>query len=656
MKSNNIQDDFPPGELKRTIESIAEAILEIEVGALPISKASITEFVNSYLSSIPPDLKKRAKILFSLFKYSPLLYLKLKTFPSLALEGRRKILDDFMRSNLRSKLLIFKTLKALSVMGYYRNEETWKDIGYDGPTIKRFPISRPTILERGEKLKTGDDVSGDIKERTDVCVIGSGAGGAVIAKELSQQGLNVILLEMGGYNTARDFNQREEDMYQLLFEEAGSRATDDYSINVIQGKGIGGSTVHNTSLCFRAPKAIIEFWEREWKVEGLNYNDLDQFYNDVEKTLSVNPIGIEEVNTNNAKALEGARKLGWSAILSNHNRSGECPGCGFCILGCSYDKKQSMLLTYIPLAYKNGTKIFADCKAERIDLKDGRAKGVHGRFYRNGKPTYSIYIEADAVIVSGGSINTPKLLLMSGIDSGGKVGQNLHLHPFVFVGGIFDENIDGWKGVPQSVVVDEFLNQDRQGLKGYLIMPGFAHPMLFASLTPSFGIEHRRIMKLYSQFAILGVLLHDSSSGRVYVSKNGESRISYALNEDDKRELMHGIKKSTEILFEAGAKEVVLPYVEGAYIKSKNDIRMIDHLNIIKNRTNIISVHPQSTCPMGEDKRRSVVDSFCRFHGIENLYISDGSVFPTSIGVPPQITIMALATRAAGHIAKRLGK
>lgn len=636
----------------KTIESISEAILGIEEDAFPVKKADIPGFINQYL---PADIKKQAGILFSLFKYSPLLYLKFKTFSYLSFKEREKILCDFMKSGFRPKVLIFKALKTLSVMGYYRNEETWRDIGYDGPTIKRFsPPADSITLERGERLKTAEDVSTDIREKADVCVIGSGAGGAVVAKELSQRGLRVILLEMGRYNTTRDFNQKEDDMYPLLFQEQGSRATDDFSINIIHGKGVGGSTVHNTALCYRAPKEILEFWEKRWKVEGLTHNELEPFYNEVEDTLDVRPIKIEEVNRNNAKALEGAKKLRWSALLPNHNRSGECPGCGFCILGCTYDKKQSTLITYIPLAYKNGTRIFADCRAEKIEIRGGRATGVHGRFYRNGKPAQSVYVEADLVVVGGGAINTPELLLKSGIR--GNAGRSLRLHPFMFVGGVFDDKIEGWKGIPQSVVVDEFLKRDREGLKGYLIMPGFAHPMLFASLAPSLGEEHRRVMKLYPHFAILGILLHDTSSGKVDVNRDGKLKISYKLNEEDKKELVHGMKRSAEVLFEAGAKEVVLPYIDEVFLKSKGDIETVDRLKIIKGRTHIISVHPQSTCPMGEDKKRSVVDSFGRFHGIENLYISDASVFPTSIGVPPQITIMVLATRAAENIVGRLGR
>lgn len=256
---------FLSNKYKRIIEFIAEAMLEIEDGAFSVSKAKIPEFINNYLSSLSPDLKQRAKILLSLFRYTPFLYSKLKAFPSLGLEERQKILCDFMKSNLRPKLLIFKTLKTLTVMGYYRNEETWKDNGYEGPTIKRSPSIEPIILERGEKLKTASDVSAEIRKKADVCVIGSGAGGAVMAKELSQKGLKVILLEMEGYNTSRDFNQREEDMYPLLFAELEARSTDDYSIDVIHGKGIGGSTVHNTRLCYRTPKEILEFWEREWE-------------------------------------------------------------------------------------------------------------------------------------------------------------------------------------------------------------------------------------------------------------------------------------------------------------------------------------------------------------------------------------------------------
>ncbi|HSE83049.1 MAG TPA: GMC family oxidoreductase, partial [Thermodesulfobacteriota bacterium] len=269
---------------------------------------------------------------------------------------------------------------------------------------------------------------------------------------------------------------------------------------------------------------------------------------------------------------------------------------------------------------------------------------------------YSIYIESDAVVVSGGAVNTPPLLLRSGISSEGKVGKNLHLHPIVFVAGVFDERIEGWKGIPQSVIVDEFLKPGEGGLKGYLIMPGFAHPMLFASLAPSLGREHRNIMKLYPHVASFGILLHDSSSGKVYVDRSGRPKIRYEINGEDRDELLDGMKKAAEILFEREAKEVVLPYTNLVSIKSTGEIKKINSLKIEKNWTNIISVHPQSTCPMGEDRRKSVVDSFGRFHGIENLYIADASLFPTSIGVPPQITIMALAARIARHIVEGLGR
>lgn len=641
---------------QKTIESIAEAMLGVESSDFLVQRAEIPKFINHYLSFVPPDLKKQVHVLLSTFTYSPLLYMKFKTFPSLSLVERERILRDFMESNLSIKRVIFKTLKTLSVMGYYRNEETWKDIGYDGPTVNKLPPSNPMVLERGERLKTARDISADIREKADVCVIGSGAGGAVMAKELSEKGLKVVLLEKGGHNTSADFNQKEDDMYPLLLEEGGIRTTDDFSINIIHGKGVGGSTVHNTALCSRAPKEILEFWERTWKVEGLTYDELEPFYNDVEKAIGVRQIRDQEVNPNNAKALEGAKRLGWHAYLPNHNRSGECPGCGFCVLGCNYDKKQSTLVTYIPVAHRHGTKIFADCNAEKVEVKNGRAKGVHGRFYLDGKPSYSIYIESDAVIVSGGAINTPPLLLRSGIGSGGKVGKNLHLHPIVFIAGVFDEKIEGWKGIPQSIILDEFLKPGVEGLKGYLIMPGFVHPMLFASLASSLGKEHRNIMKLYPHVASFGILLHDSSSGKVYINRSGKPQIRYEINSEDKKGLLDGMKKGTELLFESRAKEVFLPYIDLVSIKSKGDIKKIDSLKIIKNRTNIISVHPQSTCPMGEDRKKSVVNSFCRFHDIENIYIADASVFPTSIGVPPQITIMALAARTAGHIVERLGK
>lgn len=504
-------------------------------------------------------------------------------------------------------------------------------------------------------ITRGIDVAADLTLRAEVCVIGTGAGGAVAAKELAEAGRDVVVLEQGGYHTSADFTQREEEMMPILFEDMGQRATTDQSVLILQGRGVGGSTVHNLCYCFRTPEPILDKWRRENGVRDLSYADLVPSFERVERMLKVKPIEEHEVNPLNDKIRKGCEALGYHGFVTNHNRE-RCNKSGFCMLGCPFDAKQSMLVTYVPAADAAGARIYADCAVRTLEAKNGRLHAVAGDVIDGlGRPRRRFRVEADVVVLAAGAINTPQLLLNNGI-GGSQVGRNLHLHPSVLLAGFYDDEIHGYRGIPQSYYVDEFIDLESNPDSGYLLMPVFGFPVATAAQLPGFGREHYEIMRNYSRMVGILVLLHDESAGQVTVDRRGRPAIAYEMSAKEQGLMAEGMRHCAEILFAGGARRVLAPYADPLWLKPGDDLRQIDSRGVRKHDVPIASTHPQSTCRMGEDPSRSVVDSWSRAHTVPNLYICDMSVFPSSLGAPPQISTASLADRAARRIAATWGK
>ena len=497
----------------------------------------------------------------------------------------------------------------------------------------------------------GDEITHDLNLTAEVCVIGSGAGGAVMAKELAEAGRDVVVLEQGGHYTKEDFTQREDEMLPLLYEDMGQRATVDQSIVILQGRNVGGSTVHNLCYCFRTPAPILERWRREDGVRDMSYAQLVPAFERVERMLKVKPILPYEVNTLNSKIREGCEKLGYHGFVTNHNRE-NCTTSGFCLLGCPFDAKQSMLITYIPAASAAGARIYADCPVEKIHAEGRRVRRVEGYVAdRLGMPTHRFSVAAQVVVLAAGAINSPQILLRSGLaNSSGQVGRNLHLHPSVLLSGVYDEDIYGYRGIPQSYYVDEFIDLEKDPQSGYIIMPVYGFPVLTASQLPGFGREHWNIMKSYHRMVGILVLMHDESAGTVRVGRSGRPEITYAVNAKEQTLFLEGMKHCAEILFASGAKQVLVPYASPLWLEPSDDLRAIDGRGLRPNDILLASTHPQSTCRMGEDRRRSVVNSWCQAHDLANLLVCDMSVFPSSLGAPPQISTAAIADRAAYYL------
>ncbi len=494
-------------------------------------------------------------------------------------------------------------------------------------------------------LVQGRALKGPLSRRTRVLVVGTGAGGAVAAKELAEAGLDVIALESGGHFTADDVDQREETSYPRLYAEGGRRGTRDKSLLVLQGRGVGGSTLHNTGLCFRTPPGILELWKKE---HGLDL-ELGPHLERVERHLGVRPIREDEVNPMNAAIARGADALGWRHLRANHNRV-DCEGCGYCVLGCAYDKKQGMALTYVPRARAAGATVVSDARVERLERRGGKwlAKGsLRGP---DGRPHAALTVETDAVVLAAGAIDTPNLLRRSGL-GGSHVGRSLRLHPSLPVGAILPGKITGFRGVPQSVLVTEHASFLEHGHGGFLIIPAFGHPGTTALLAPGLGAAHLELMRAYDRLAVAGVMLHDETRGTVRPGWLGieRPRIDYWPTLEDQRRLREGVKALARLWLAAGAESVVLPFARAPLARSEADLLAVDSYPFEPHEVAISSVHPQGTCPLG-----AVLDERGAVRDVDGLVVADASAFPTSVGVPPQITTAALATRTALLLAERL--
>jgi choline dehydrogenase-like flavoprotein len=491
----------------------------------------------------------------------------------------------------------------------------------------------------------------------DFCVVGSGAGGSVAATVLAQAGAHVAILEEGGHFTRRDFNMREAWAYPALYQERGNRATDDLAITVLQGRNVGGGTTVNWTSSFRTPEPTLRLWAERHGVRDLDARALAPHFAAVEERLSIGPGTDDDVNHNNRKLWDGAARLGWSPELIRRNVKG-CARLGYCGLGCPIDAKQSALITYVPDALAAGAELFSDCRARLIEIDRGRARAVIADVLDRGsdRAIGRIVIHArHGVVLAGGAVNTPALLLRSKAGTGsGVVGKRTFLHPTVPLVAFYDEPIEAFYGPPQSVSVRHF--SSRGADVGYFLETAPVHPMLAALAFPGSGDAHRRVIeRLPHVQATIALLIdghHDDEGGTVGVSGDGRVKLRYPLPPALREAGVHALQSMARLQLAAGAREVVTLHDQPLTIRDEADLARIAQVPFGPNLHTLFSAHQMGGCPMGEDPRTSVVNSRGRHHELENLWITDGSLFPTSVGINPQLTIYAVARFFATEITK----
>jgi choline dehydrogenase-like flavoprotein len=509
----------------------------------------------------------------------------------------------------------------------------------------------------GGVVEQGRHAGADRVLEADVVVVGTGAGGGMAASELARRGARVVALEEGPLLEPPDMNQLEDEMMARLYQERGGRSTADLAIRVIGGRCIGGSTVHNINLCKRIPAELLELWRTEHAVSGAGEQELRPVFESVERDLSVRPIPDEWRNENNRLLERGTQVLGWRGGVLSHNREG-CQRIGFCEIGCPYDAKQNASKILIPDALERGAHVLSDVSVTRIEHDGREVLGVRGSTLgADGKPRFSLRVKAPVVVLAGSAIGSAALAKKSALpDPYDRLGRGLRLHPGIAVAGLFEHRVEAWKGIPQSYECTEWLDFSPGSERRVWITTVFAHPIGAAVMLPGFGQRHREWMLRYPFIGALTAMVHDETSGRVGVKRDGRPLIDYSLDGADVHQLALGLRACARLLFAAGAKRVIVPSVPPIELDRPEQIDAIPESAARPHSIGIAAVHPMGSMCFGDDPRRAVVKSTGEHHQLRGLFVLDGSLFPTSIGGPPQIPIYALSRHLSRHVAERAGR
>jgi choline dehydrogenase-like flavoprotein len=518
-------------------------------------------------------------------------------------------------------------------------------------------------LARGWKVLGGGRAPLPGRLACDVVIVGSGAGAGITAELLSAAGLQVVIVEEGPLRSSADFNQLESEAYPQLYQESAARKTADKAIGILQGRSVGGSTTVNWTSSFRTPSATLAWWKQRFELPEMSDEAMAPWFMAAERRLGVGP-WLVAPNANNDKLRLGAARLGIPAAAILRNVRG-CWNLGSCGLGCPTNAKQSMLVTTIPAALDRGAVLLVQTRAERIETRGDEATGVVCRAVQlNGAPAgdQTTLVSARHVVVAGGAINSPALMLRSRLpDPHGRLGQRTFLHPVVLSTALFDESIHGWQGAPQTMYTDHFLEvAPIDGPMGYKLEAPPLHPVIASSSLAGFGPDQTAAMKDFARTQALLALLRDgfheqSQGGRVQLGKHGGGVLDYPLTPFVFDGARRSLLSMAEIQFAAGAKTVT-PVHEQArpYTSWKEAKAAIDALPMEPYRLRLFSAHVMGGCGMAGKADLGVVRPDGRHWQVANLSVHDGSLFPTSVGANPQLSIYGLATKLATRLAKDL--
>ena len=540
----------------------------------------------------------------------------------------------------------YQALRRLSTFLFYSatpdgsKSPTWAPIGYDAPPPARGAAA---ILRVHTPTRA-------MSYEADVCIVGSGAGGGVMAERLTAAGLTVVVLEAGPADQAPDFDNREIAGTQRLYLDQGTTSSKDLSVVILAGRALGGGTAVNWQTSLRLPDAIRDEWATRSGIRDFVEQPFGAALDAVCKRMSVSTAESAR-NANNRCLQSGCEALGykWSEIARN---SSECDlsRCGYCVYGCNPGGKQSTTRTFLADAQASGRlTVVANCRADAIRFAQGRAAGVFATLTTE-HGTERVTVRAANVVVAAGAIESPALLLRSGV-SHPALGHNLFLHPTSAVAGRYDADIKGWMGAPQTVLCDQFGSVE--GNYGFRLETAPVHPGLIALAQAWHGArDHRSRMQLVSKLSAFIALTRDRNTGRVSLERDGRARIDYRVGRDEEALLKRGIGAAARVHWAAGASEIHTLHVDDHTLRRsavKDDSAFerwrerVESLPVGDNRCGVFSAHQMGTCRMGTDPKRDVCDANGAVYGRRGLYVADASLFPLSSGVNPMITIMAMA-------------
>jgi len=518
-----------------------------------------------------------------------------------------------------------------------------------------------TGLANGWKHIDASQLTQDQTLEADVVIVGSGAGGGVAAEIMTEAGLSVIIIEGGPLKSSESFNMEERRAYPNLYQQAASMKTKDKAIGIFQGRAVGGSTTINWTTSIRTPENALAFWAEHKSVEGLSREALTPWFEKMEQRLSITKWPFEP-NRNNMALKQGCEALGWDYTVIKRNVAG-CWNTGYCGMGCPVNAKQSMLVTTIPAALDRGATLVSRAKVSKIEHHNDKVYALKAQALTESlRPSgVQLMLKAKHYILSAGAIHTPALMMRSRLPDPQKLlGKRTFLHPTVLSGALFNDAINGHSGAPQSIYSDQFVWQDgADGELGYKLEVPPIHPVLIASKSLGYGQSHAELMAQFNQLQVTIALMRDgyhadSPGGQVLLTDKGYT-LDYPLTDAFWRAARRAFASMAELQFAAGAQKV-LPMSEGMpYLPSWQAAKeAIADMTLAPFKTVVASAHVMGGCPLGEDKQMAMVDSRGRSHYLENLSVMDGSLFPTSLGANPQLSIYGITARNASLLAEEL--
>lgn len=577
-----------------------------------------------------------------------------EAFSKMPLEARTELLRSWATSRFELARKAFNGLKRIGLFLFYaatpdgKANPTWDALDYRTPPNEKTDTPRPIVpLE----------IDGDSTLTTDVLIIGSGAGGGVVAGELTAAGFEVLIVEKGDYFADHEFPRDELGANERAYEKFGALTTADTAIAVLAGSTLGGGTTINWTGSLRPPEDVLHEWETDYGFAGVTG---DEFQNSLDAVSARMNIGVGEsyTSTNGAIFERGCHALGYDVTVIPRNVKG-CEDCGFCNFGCAFGAKQGTLKTYLQDAYERGARILVRAQAERITHRGGVVTGAELNVIGRDGRQHRVTVQARVVVSAAGAIHTSALLLRSGLTNP-NIGTGLRLHPTSVVSAIFDEPVRVWQGPPMTRLSAEFANQDGRGY-GVRLMTAPGHPGIFGfAMAWLSGRQHRRAMQRMAHTANTIIITRDYHSGRVRVDSRGQPILDYKLHPYDAKHLMRGILEALRIQAAAGAAEITAPQNERPSYRPAFDgsietyLARVQKLGLRSNGFALYSAHQMASCRVGGNPALGAVDPTGESYEVKNLFVVDGSAMPTCSGVNPMLTILGMSHFLAGRIKHKI--
>ena len=626
-----------PEPARRTAAALARAVLPPGERFGGADESTVARYESLLASFDPRSLSRFAGMLATL-EHAARATHGGRPFSRLDRAEADRFLDAWSDGDVVRRSLVL-ALTAPLKMAYFDDPAVYARIGCKWD-FSAANVEREKYMARVHKV----DADGDFE--CDVVVVGTGAGGAVVAKELAERGYAVILVEEGEYHGRESFSGRAPDGLRKLYRNAGmTAAIGNTVIPIPMGRLVGGSTAINTGTCWRTPEWVLRDWVEQRGLEELSPDQLAPYFERVERMLEVDTAPAKYLGGVARVVARGADALGYRHFPLRRNAPG-CDGSGVCDFGCPTDARRSTNISYVPAALKRGAQLLTGVRIERVLTDGARITGVRGRALATGA---HVNITARATVLACGTLLTPVLLQKQGLDRGlPQVGRNLSIHPATIVSAMFDEQIEMYNAIPQGYCVDEF---QREGI----LLLGASAPLDFGAAHFSFvGRKLMDVMDHYDRVASFGVMVEDASRGRVRLGPGGRPLIWYWLGREERERLLRGVEITARIFQAAGAREVY-PSLHGhRVLRDARDLARLRSARPAARDFMLSAFHPLGTCRMARTKKDGVVSPDHEVFGRPGLFIADGSVVPSALAVNPQVTIMALATRAAERIDARL--